>query len=276
MPGFDEQFSILLIQAAGLVDPELAYFSFTGNSTVKDELTTQYLTYIYSCAASSVLRHSGFAPIMDAGYSMGIYACLFDAGSVSFETGLEMITIAYHSLVASMNNRLFGMGTLIGPDGRDIQQLIDQFCLRIQITNQNAVHSFVVSGYRDDLHKLMEMAMEEGALHTRTLGVSVPYHAGYLDEGAMNFNRKVSHLHIDAPATPIISLIDQVMLSTPQLVRREITRNLHNPLNWLGTMQLMLGLGVTQFIECGPSKGLARNARFIGGNFRFDTLNSIQ
>ncbi|MEI7895964.1 MAG: ACP S-malonyltransferase [bacterium] len=273
MPGFSDQFNAMLSQAVKF-DPVLAGFSFAGNTFLDDELRTQYVTYTYSCAVSGLFRKHHVVPVITAGYSMGIYAALFDSGAISFATGLELIRQAYRSLFQSLKERKFGMGTLIGLDNKDIQQLIDQASLRVEITNQNASHSFVVSGYRDDLQKLMELAKEEGALHTRDLGVSIPYHSSYLEEGAMDFARQIVHLEIGTPLTPVISLIDQIFLSTPGLIMQEVSRNLFHPLNWLSTMQVMREKQVARYAECGPSTGLTKNARFVDG-VRFSPLPSM-
>ncbi|MDP1621177.1 MAG: ACP S-malonyltransferase [Bacteroidales bacterium] len=273
IPGFDVRFNEFLIKAAGYTDPELAAFHFLENSFLDHELRTQYITFSYSCALSLLLRKAQLYPAITAGYSMGIYAALFDAGSVSFETGLELIKLAYQSLHASLNNP-FGMGTLIGLNERDIQQIIEQASLRIEITNQNASHSFVVSGYRDDMQRLMELAKEEGALHSRSLSVTIPYHSRYLEEGAMNFAGRISDLEISAPQTHVISLIDQISLTTPEIIRTELVRNLFHPLNWYATMEVMRAQYVTQFIECGPSQALAKNARFVDG-IRFFPLSAM-
>jgi [acyl-carrier-protein] S-malonyltransferase len=273
MAGFPDRFNEFLNLAADF-DPGLSDFTFTGNTYLDDELRTQYLTYIYSCSVSSLLRQNRLAADISAGYSMGIYAALFDTGSVNFETGLELIRTAYHALCQSQKNRQFGMGTLIGLDRRDIQQINDQSSLGVEITNQNASHSFVVSGYRDEIQKLMELAKEEGALHTRDLAVSIPYHSTYLKANALDFANRIGHLTILAPQTPVISLIDQLLLTTPGSIRRELSRNLFYPLNWYHTMQVMVNGRDLQFIECGPSVGLAKNARFVEG-IRFSPLSSI-
>jgi malonate decarboxylase epsilon subunit len=275
LPGFVASFNTLLHSAGNSIDASLMDFSFTGNTFLEDELHTQYLTYIYSCAAANSLRNLGFSPSVNAGYSMGIYASLFDAGSVSFETGLELITLAFHSLSNAIGQAAFGMGSLIGLTGRDIHHLIDQSDLRVEITNQNASHSFVVSGYHEDILKLMELAKEEGALHLRDLEVSIPYHSSFLKEGAMNFAEQISHLEIKKPENQIISLIDQTFLSTPSIIRQEVVNNLFYALNWFRTKQVMLERHISVFVECGPSKGLVKNSKFVDGNFRFYTLGSL-
>ena len=276
MPGFMERFIEFISRAADSIDPALAGFDFYGNRFGEDELRTQYLTYIYSCAASSWLREAGLTPFLNAGYSMGIYATLSDALSIRFETGLELIRLAYQCVHETLKGNSFGMGTLIGLDRNDIQLIIGLSSLRVEISNQNAAHSFVVSGYRDDIQTLMKLATDEGALHARLLTASVPYHSSHLHQAALDFSRHVSNVEILLPQTAIISLIDQAILSTPENIRLELVRNLHHPLDWHLTMQSMLVEKVSHFIECGSSKSLVKNARFIDGNFRFDSLDSCQ
>jgi [acyl-carrier-protein] S-malonyltransferase len=275
LPGFDDLFMKLLGRAANFIEPELARFSFSDNTLPENELYAQYLTYIYSCTASTLISETGWSPVLSTGYSMGIYAALFHAGSVSFESGLLLIHSAYQSLKAALTDLNYGMGTIIGLNDNDIHQLIDQFSLKVEITNQNASHSYVVSGNGKDIEKLMELAKNEGALHVRELPVGIPYHSGLLKRGADDFARQLIRLKIDTPKTPVISMIDHITLTTADLVRNELTRNLFTPLNWFETMQHLLSKNITHFIECGPSRGLARNAKFINGNYHFYTLNSI-
>jgi malonyl CoA-acyl carrier protein transacylase len=274
LPGFEEQFNSLLARAAGFTDPELAGFGFEVCNFLQDELRTQYITYIYSCTISVVFRKAHISPVITAGYSMGIYAALFDAGAISFETGLQLIKYAYISLRASLGKEKYAMGTFIGLSEIDILQLIDQCSLRVEITNQNAAYSFVVSGYQTDIHKLIELAKEEGALHARDLAVSIPYHSSYLKDGATDFADQAGHLTIKAPGFAVISMIDQISLSTPEIIRQEICRNLFQPLNWYKTMQVLLSRNIGTYAECGPSSGLAKNAKFVDG-VKFFPLPSI-
>ncbi|MFZ4563729.1 MAG: ACP S-malonyltransferase [Bacteroidales bacterium] len=275
VPGFNACFNNLLEIAARKADPALLEFDFTGKTFLNDELRTQYLTYIYGCASSVALRNLGFSPTINAGYSMGIYASLFDAGSVSFETGLEIISLAYQSLMKAIRNGTYGMVSVIGLTGRDIHHLIDQFNLRVEITNQNAPHSFVMSGFREDILEFMELAKDEGALHTRDLEVSIPYHASFLKEGARNFAEQISHLDIKNPKNQVISLIDQTWLSNQEIIRQEMINNLYYPLNWFRTKQVMMEHAISVFVECGPSRGLTKNSKFVEGDFRFYTLSSF-
>jgi malonyl CoA-acyl carrier protein transacylase len=93
----------------------------------------------------------------------------------------------------------------------------------------------------------------------------------------MNFASRISHVKFSEPGTLLYSLVDQRGLDSPELIRNEVIRNLYHPLNWFITMQVMLMKqhSTGMFIECGPSGGLAKNAKFVSGNYHFYTLNTI-
>jgi [acyl-carrier-protein] S-malonyltransferase len=275
MPGFEQQFNIFLERAANFIDPKLSTFDFIGSTFPGDELRNQFITYIYSCAASVVLRGNKFVPGVSAGYSMGIYAALFDSRAITFETGLSLIGLAWNSLHHALRGKKYGMGTIIGLRERDIEEVISGLSLETEITNTNALFSYVVSGVSEDVKKLLEYARKEGALHTRYLETSIPYHSKLLKAGADEFAKLTDNLDIKAPESHVISLIDQKLLSTPESARDEIVNNLYHQLNWYRTMQVMIASQVTHFIECGPSRGLVKNAKFIDGTKHFYGLNSI-
>jgi len=275
LEGFSIQFEQLIKEVSTSHEFLLSGFNFQSNNFLDDELKTQYITYLYSCAAATVLRKKQIHPEYSAGYSMGIYAALYDAGSITLDTGLRFIKQAYRSLKSAIRWKTYGMGTLIGLERKDIEMLISNSHFRIDITNQNAPYSYVVSGIRDDIQEMLSLAKNEGALHTRSFPVSVPFHNHLLKDAAIGFSGKTSHLDIFPPSNPVLSLIDQKELHTPEELRCEITRNLHHPLNWYKTQQWFVMHGIQQFIECGPSRGLVKNAKFVGLECRFIPLDGI-
>lgn len=275
LKGFNEQFDHLVNEACSFHEFLPAGFNFQTNNFLDDELNTQYIAYLYSCAAGMVLREKQLVPEYSAGYSMGLYAALYDAGSITLDTGLRFIQQAYLAIRELVKGQTSGMGTIIGLDRNDIKLLIAKSKLKVDVTNQNAPYSFVVSGIREDVVKLLNLANEEGALHTRTLPVSVPYHYHQLKDAATRFAKKTSQLGIFPPLNPIVSLIDQKELQTPKELRRELTGNLYLPLNWYKTLQWFLLRGIFRFIECGPSKSLVKNAKFVAPELRFFSLDRI-
>jgi [acyl-carrier-protein] S-malonyltransferase len=265
--GFDKLFERFLAEATAIHAPELIGYQI--GKPLQDALSLQYFTYIYGCTAGSVLKNRGFAPDFVAGYSMGIYAALVQTESITFRSGLELIRLAYEALTAGTSDFEAAMGVIIGLSDNDILELIDQYALFAEISNQNASHSFVVSGRQHDVLHLLDLAKLEGALHVRDMKVAMPYHYSRMENAARVFGEAARQIEINHASVPLISLVDQKAVIHSDHIRTEVVRNLHCPLNWMKTQQAMAELGVSLFIETGPSKALVKNAKFIPGNYEF-------
>jgi len=280
LPGFSDYLHSFLQKASQAEDPRLIRFHYINHNFLDQELMTQYISYILNCALSEYFHHRKIIPQYCAGYSMGIYSALYHAGSISFEEGLVMIREAYRAIEKITKGNQYGMGIVIGLGRGDLEEMIRKNFTSVEITNQNSIYSFVISGNYTEIAGLLEMVRNEGALHTRELKVTVPYHSSYIAEAAADFGKAISGIPIRMPSaypwdlqsptsSGIISLITQEILDTPGALRKEVTQNIHTPLNWFKTQLRLQELGVTVFLECGPDSGLIKNARFIEGKFEF-------
>ena len=273
--GFDDCFRKYLIRAAEFADPELIQFDAKLRSFLDDELKTQYISYIQSCALISWFRSKEVSPAYCSGYSMGIYAALFQSEVISFLDGLVLIRQAYKEIQKVIGQKKFSMCAIIGLNLDDLEQLISKNQLKLKLAIQNSICSFSYSGEADDILTLTSKAQEEGALSTRILNVSVPYHSFYLQNTAEAFGEFVNQMQFRNPKMPIISLVDQEILLEEHSLKAEVVRNLFTPLNWYTTQLYLQELGVHRFVECGSGKGIVKNARFIEGDAVSYTANSF-
>jgi [acyl-carrier-protein] S-malonyltransferase len=271
----ENHFQSLLSISSSLIDIDLAEFNFISNDFLGDELKTQYLTYIYSCAAADILDKKKLRPAYSAGYSMGIYAALVHAGVTTFSDGLLLIRKAYETIRNAARDEPFGMCSVIGLDREDLARLIRLSGFRVEITNQNSNVAFVLSGWHEDILELMKAATAEGALHTHLLNVSLPYHSRFLKESGHTFRDFLETMLFANPRTGIISLIDQHIVQNKSEIKEELIKNLFTPLNWYQTQLELIRSGVTLFVECGPGKNLERNSKFIEGEYQFSGLSGF-
>lgn len=272
--GFMRHFEARMQIAQTEFDPSLIGFNFNDLNFLDNELLTQYVTYIYGCAAADTLRDAGFHPAFSAGMSMGIYATLYDAGVIEFKNGLLLIKSAYEAITKLTKGLSFSMGTLIGLNRHDLERIMAQSGGQLEITNQNSPYAFVISGDANSIRQALSDAREEGALHTRQLNVNTPYHAGFLREAVLEFEKCLSKIVFKSPRCRILSVISAKELSDIESLKNELSSNLFTHLNWYNTMVVLLEKGVTTLIECGPSKGMVKNSRFVPGNFRFLALDA--
>lgn len=249
-------------RAADYAGLDAMAFAACRDGSFDSELQSQYAVYVYGAAVSRVLISGNVLSDYAAGYSMGLYAALHHAGSVSFETGLSMIGLAFDAIEAASAGREFGTGVISGLDRADLQAIVGTRA-DVEIVNENSEHGFLVSGNLDGVIRLLERSREEGALHARLLPFGSPYHSKFMDAAASEFAECLSRYEIEEPRMPIVSTIDQRLITTADEVRRDLVANIHHGINWNRSVRQMTILGVDTFIECGPGKSLCRMIRFI-------------
>lgn len=219
-----------------------------------DELQSQYAIYLYSCAVSDITRRKGISPDFCAGYSMGIYAALYHSGACTFDDGLRLIDEAYNLILEAASSFDFGMGVVVGPDLDDLRSVIRNLVADVEIININNKHSFTIAGIRKDVISVLEGIRAEGALNTRLLTMKAPYHSKYMDNASGKFRVFCENLDLRDPDIPLVSTIDQKIISTRADLIGDLCRNINNNINWHETMSAMVRRGVSLFYECGPGR----------------------
>ena len=272
--GFTDHFHHLLTKASQVVDPDLSYFHPENQNFLDHELRTQYMAFVYGCVISDILQERGIHPNLLCGYSMGIYAALVQGGALSFENGLLLIRNAFQEISYTTMTGRFGMAGIVGLTEPDIQVILETLP-EVEVTNQNSAYSFVLSGRQQDLEKALEAAREEGAFHARMLNVNVPYHSRLLKSAALQLAKFVYTLDIRSLKIPLLSVLNQEILSSPEDIKTEIVENLYKHFNWNTTQLKLLNMGTNLFVECGPGKSLKKNSRFIDGNYQFVSMDEI-
>ncbi len=264
----------LTSRAKTAVALDMHEFMACGDGNFTRELQSQYAVYIYSCALSNTLKRSGLHTDFVAGYSMGLYAALFHAESIIFEQGLDLITRAYDGIRSVTADLQFGVGVISGLSQADVRNLIDGHH-DIEIINVNNRHNLLISGYESSVKKILSLAREQGALNNKYLTFHSPYHSRFMDRAAKEFREYCSTMTIYDPLYPVISTVDRREITSWQDVSRDLSDNINRNINWLETMNFMIGAGVDAFVECGPGKSLYRMAKFIDGNFDVYNLNNL-
>lgn len=274
LPGFKDFFNHFLDTAAHHTDPGLIHFGWEKNNFLEDELRSQYMAYTIGCAVGDYLRQHHSDADIYAGYSMGLYSALYLSGAIPFVSGLDIIRDAYGNIIDLLPSGKYAMASITGLNREDIHQLCIDHRLGTEIAIQNSVCSFLISGKNEEVMQMTELAKQEGALNTRILNVSVPYHSHFLRQISNTLGQHLVSIAWQVPKKPVISLVDQRVIFEEYEIRREIIRNIYTPLNWYKTQITLQDSGYKTFVECGPGKALVKNSRFIEGNATFVNANA--
>lgn len=268
-------FDQLLDQACAHSGINLKEFITHERNIPDHELNAQLISYIYSCAIADLLLEKKLVPEFLAGYSMGLYAALYCGESISFTQGLDLITGAYELVNASIAEADTGMGSIVGLSMEDILNLLKNK-EGVFLANTNGKYAFLISGLKPVIQSVLLEARMEGALHASLMNVRSPYHSPFLDKAFMKFREFIKEqITIRDSSVKIISSIDQRMLIHKEDISDELILNLNTSINWLKTMETLLEIGVSRFVECGAGNSLHKTGKFIKGSFIIYTIQSL-
>ena len=208
-------------------------------------------------------------PIFVAGHSLGEYTALAAAGV------LDLATTVY---LARQRGRLMHEAGLMKPGGMIAVIGLDETLLAgvceqtgTQIANINCPGQLVISGPKEKLAQAADLAKARGAHRTIPLQVSGAFHTPLMQPAVDGMSEVVANLTFHHPAIPIKANTTAQPLTTAELVKAELIRQLCNCIQWQGSIEYMVNEGVSTFIEIGPGRVLSGLIKRINRNVK--TLN---
>jgi len=173
--------------------------------------------------------------------------------------------------------RDYTMAITIGLGAGEIDQILSSgYYDRLCMVNSNNDTCKVFAGPRQSIARFVEEAQRHEALGARFLDVSIPYHHSRLLDGVSGaFHSFLQTLRWSPPLCPIVSSIDQGLLTTAEELIGFTAANLCTPINWERVAAALYGRGVTRVIECGPGISLTQNGRFMPFRLEYVNIKSL-
>ena len=264
-----------LEKASVVVGRDITDFDITNHNYLDDPLASQYITYVMSCCVSDMLYKNRKVPDFVSAFSMGIYAALYHCKAISFDTGLQMINSAFNYIEKHLSVEKMGMCVIGGLSQDDVQGIMRSYVDKVSIINQNSEFSFILSGHHHALLRIIENAKADGALQTRMLPVTHPYHSHILQFASTDFSADIQKMTISDSIYPIVSAMNQKVIHSKEDILSELVRNLYQPFQWWKTFDFLLSARVQVFIECGAGESLYKVGKFIPGEFELYNLKKM-
>lgn len=259
-----EIMSPLLEQASDVAHADLLA-PLQGGQRLEGEQATHLFTYALSCAAADVYRAGGLKPAIVAGHSLGIYATLYAAGVLDYASGMQATDLARRIVARASARGDYSMAVVVGLLRAEVSEALSAAGLdSVVIVNENNETSLVLAGTRQQLEAGCGVLKGRDALKAVLLPVKAPYHhPRFLPPATEEFARRLNELDWRGARHPVVSPIDQQLLTDPAELRELTARNLSTPINWAKVVTALVTAGVKKAVECGPGISLAQNARMM-------------
>ncbi|MBF0548289.1 MAG: SDR family NAD(P)-dependent oxidoreductase [Candidatus Riflebacteria bacterium] len=217
------------------------------------------------------------------GHSLGEYAALHAAETLSFSSILEAVCVRAQYMTAFSGNDFGAMG-VIGLPVSKIQPEIEKTGGYVICANLNSPVQTVISGDTEAVEELLERFYSRG-IFTRRLNVSAAFHSRIVAGAAPQFKNRLLGLFFQIPRIPIPSNLngEWYPIATLAAAKGSGSPSWQSPENWRETMIDMLGrqlmspvdfinqiertynAGVRTFVEIGPKNTLSHLIKEILG-----------
>ena len=203
-------------------------------------------------------------PVFLAGHSLGEYTALAVAGVLDFATTVYLARERGRLMYEAGQERPGGMAAIIGLD----EALLAGICEETdtKIVNINCPGQLVISGAAGNITKAVNLGMSRGARRAIPLQVSGAFHTPLMQSAVDGMAELIATLPFSEPTVPIIANTTAQPLTTADLTKEELLRQLCNCVQWQRSIEYMIANGVSTFIEIGPGKVLTGLIKRINKN----------
>lgn len=199
-------------------------------------------------------------PEIMAGHSFGEVSAFTCANSLAFSDACILARRRGELMQNAVPAGSGAMAAILGLADdvlNDICQSISTDNAVVEAVNYNAPGQVVVAGHLPAVENLIDAAKEQGAKRALKLPVSVPAHSSLMKPAAELFAEALAGVAMESPSIDIIQNATLLSPSSVEELRLALQSQLHSPVKWVDTIELLKGKDVSTVIEIGPGKVLS-------------------
>lgn len=204
----------------------------------------------------AAFRAFGRTPAAAAGHSLGEYAALVAAESMSLEDAVPLVRARALAMQSAVPEGTGGMVALLRMTLDEAKQAAASVESGIcDLANLNAPGQYVMSG---EIGAMRELVERFGRRQAVMLPVSVPFHSSMLRDAAAEFAARLADVEIREAKFPVVSNVDAKARRDPDGIRHALEQQFASSVLWQPSIESLLEGGHRDFVEFGPKPVLAK------------------
>jgi len=219
---------------------------------------TQIAVTLSNLAASTALKESRIVLQGCAGFSLGEYAALCEAGVIRLQDVFPIVMArgmlmerAARSLDGASGTP--GMAAVLGLPAEKVTALMESLAnAGVFLANHNSPTQVVVSGTAEGLAKAEKTFKEAGARRFHRLAVSGPFHSPLMSEARQAFDEALAGFVFSDPNVPVYSNVTGRAITSGKEARLLCGQQLVSTVRWVSVEQSLFADGFDKFFETGP------------------------
>tara|TARA_X000000950_G_C13832294_1_gene626737 strand:+ start:396 stop:1397 length:1002 start_codon:yes stop_codon:yes gene_type:complete len=217
-----------------------------------------------SMAALAVLTAKTGRPVatladFTAGHSLGEYAALAAAGSISIADGARLLRLRGDAMQNAVAVGEGAMAAILGADEALITEIVTEAgdVGVVQLANDNAPGQIVISGSAVAVDRAMESARGKGVRRVIKLPVSAPFHCDLMAPAAKVMAAALSDVSFADAAQPVICNVTAAGEQKADALKANLITQITGRVRWRESLMALDAAGVSVFVEIGTGKVLS-------------------
>ena len=222
--------------------------------------TTQPAILTASVAALRVVQaETGLSPTYLAGHSLGEYSALVAGGALSLADAVRTVRSRGSFMQEAVPVGVGAMAAIIGADPDVLAEICAEAAQGevVSPANYNSPGQLVIAGHAAAVSRAMVIAKERGFRKAMLLPVSAPFHCSLMEPAADRLAAVLDQVAVRELSQPVVTNVEALANSDSSRVRELLVKQVCAPVRWAQSVEEMIRLGVSSFIEIGPGKVLS-------------------
>ena len=250
-------------------------------SSSEEELSqtknTQIAILAMSLGILEILNRNGINAEYTAGLSLGEYAALVYGNSISIEDAAKIIKKRGEYMQNLLPEGDWAMAAVIGMEDNEVEKICQKVTKGFATcANYNCPGQVAVSGDREGINELMELAKEAGAKRVIELKTSGPFHTKKLEKASRALREELEKIEIKIPDCKVIKNLDATEYKESDNIKEILSNHVINPVKFSDSVKYMIANGVDTFIEIGPGKVLTGFVKKINKEVNCININNVE
>jgi [acyl-carrier-protein] S-malonyltransferase len=226
-----------------------------------------------SLAVLAAVRERGIEPDYVIGHSVGEFAALAAADSMSIEDAIALVRERGMAMAEAAAQHPGAMAAILGLEDEIVESLCRQI-LGVWPANYNCPGQLVVSGEHAAVDECIERAQEHGARRAVKLKVSGAFHSPLVARAADRLRPAIERVRFQEPVAPFMSTVT-ARLESAQRVAPLLVDQLTAPVRFTQAASELMRDGVKTFVEVGPGNVLSGLVKRIDRSAKAISVNSV-
>lgn len=249
----------------------LSKLCFEGpDEELKKTENTQPALLTVSIAAYSILASEGIQADFVAGHSLGEYSALVAAGALRFADAVRLVRQRGRYMQEAVPQGVGAMAALLKLPEGTLEGILAQAAEGevVSAANLNSPDQIVIAGHAGAVERAMNLAKEAGAKRVVPLPVSAPFHCALMKPAQERLAADLAATAFADLSVPLVQNVTARLTTSGEEAHAGLVEQVPGTVRWTDSIRLLIGEGVTHWVEVGAGGVLSGLLKNIDANHK--------